>query len=126
MSKLFQSFANKVAHATGRPVTFAACVALVALWAMSGPFLGFSDTWQLIINTTTTVLTFLQVFLIQATQNRDTVAIHSKLDELLRAGPAENRFVGIETLTEEELDELRARCEERARKEAGSVTNPAS
>jgi low affinity Fe/Cu permease len=126
MSKLFQTFANRIAHATGRPATFAACVALVALWAMSGPFLGFSDTWQLIINTTTTVLTFLQVFLIQATQNRDTVAIHAKLDELLRAGPAENHYLGIERMTEEELDEVRRQCEERARKEAGPSTDPAS
>ncbi len=126
MSRLFQRFANMVAHATGRPATFAACVALVALWALSGPFLGFSDTWQLVINTTTTVLTFLQVFLIQATQNRDTLAVHAKLDELLRAGPAENFYVGIEKLTEEELEAVRRACEERARKEAGSDTNPAS
>jgi low affinity Fe/Cu permease len=126
MSKHFQRFANAIAHATGRPATFAACVALVALWAMSGPFLGFSDTWQLVINTTTTVLTFLQVFLIQATQNRDTLAIHAKLDELLRAGPSENSFVGVERLTEEELHAVRRACEERARKEAGSSPDPAS
>lgn len=126
MTKLFQTFADRIAHATGRPATFAACVALVALWALSGPLLGFSDTWQLIINTTTTVLTFLQVFLIQATQNRDTVAIHAKLDELLRAGPAENHYVGIEAMTEEELDDVRRGCEARARKEAGPLAGPAS
>jgi low affinity Fe/Cu permease len=126
MSKLFQHFANAIAHATGRPATFAACVALVVLWALSGPFLGFSDTWQLVINTTTTVLTFLQVFLIQATQNRDTLAIHAKLDELLRAGPADNHYVGIEKLTEEELEMVRRACEEQARKEAGPSTGPAS
>jgi low affinity Fe/Cu permease len=126
MSKLFQHFANTIAHATGRPATFAACIALVALWALSGPFLGFSDTWQLLINTTTTVLTFLQVFLIQATQNRDTLAVHAKLDELLRAGPSENHYVGIEKLTEEELEKVRRACEERARKEAGPSSDPAS
>lgn len=119
MSKHFQAFANATAHATGRPVTFAACMALVVFWALSGPFFGFSDTWQLIINTSTTVLTFLQVFLLQATQNRDTVALHAKLDELLRAGPSENRYVGIERLTEEELTILRRACEKRALDEDG-------
>ena len=120
MTKLFTTFSNTIAHVTGRPATFAACVALVVLWALSGPFLGFSDTWQLIINTTTTVLTFLQVFLLQATQNRDTVAIHAKLDEILRAGPAENRYVGIEKLTEDELNAMRRACEEQARAEDGA------
>lgn len=126
MSKLFQHFADTIAHATGRPATFAACVALVALWALSGPFLGFSDTWQLVINTTTTVLTFLQVFLIQATQNRDTLAIHTKLDEILRSGPSQNRYVGVERLTEEELHLVRRACEDQARREAGSSDKPAS
>ena len=76
---------------------------------------GFSDTWQLIINTGTTVVTFLMVFLIQNTQNRDGEAIQTKLDELIRSSAAQNQYIGIEHLTEEELDELRAKCEMRAK-----------
>jgi low affinity Fe/Cu permease len=87
----------------------------VLVWAISGPYFGFSDTWQLIINTGTTVVTFLMVFLIQNTQNRDGAAIQTKLDELIRTSAAQNRFIGIEHLTEEELDELRTRSETRAK-----------
>ncbi|HEY0354245.1 MAG TPA: low affinity iron permease family protein, partial [Enterovirga sp.] len=102
---------------TGRPITFAFCVVVVVAWALSGPFFHFSDTWQLIINTGTTIVTFLMVFLIQNTQNRDGAAIQAKLDELIRASAAQNRYIGIEHLTEEELDELRQRCETRAKAE---------
>ena len=114
-SRLFNTAASRVAHATGRPITFAVCVGVVIVWALSGPFFGFSDTWQLIINTGTTVVTFLMVFLIQNTQNRDGAAIQAKLDELIRTSAAGNAFIGIEHLTEEELDEIRATCEQRAR-----------
>jgi len=113
-SRAFSEWAAKVAHATGRPLTFLVSVAVVVLWALSGPFFGFSDTWQLIINTGTTVITFLMVFLIQNTQNRDGAAIQTKLDELIRASAAQNVYIGIEHLTEEELDELRKKCEARA------------
>jgi low affinity Fe/Cu permease len=115
VSKTFSHVAEAVAHATGRPLTFAACVAVVLVWALSGPLFDFSDTWQLIINTGTTVVTFLMVFLIQNTQNRDGAAIQTKLDELIRASAAQNTFIGIEHLTDEELEELRKRCETRAR-----------
>jgi low affinity Fe/Cu permease len=114
LSRAFSEWAAKVAHATGRPLTFLVSVAVVVLWALSGPFFGFSDTWQLIINTGTTVITFLMVFLIQNTQNRDGAAIQTKLDELIRASAAQNLYIGIEHLTEEELDELRKKCEARA------------
>src|SRR4051812_19107227 len=117
MSKLFSDFAAWIAHVTGRPLSFALCVVLIVVWAATGPFFGFSDTWQLVINTGTTIVTFLMVFLIQNTQNRDGAAIQTKLDELIRVGTAQNAFVGIEHLTEEELDELRRKCEARAKAE---------
>ena len=123
VSKIFTDVATAVAHATGRPLTFAASVAVIIIWALSGPFFGFSDTWQLIINTGTTIVTFLMVFLIQNTQNRDGAAIQTKLDELIRASAAQNVYIGIEHLTQEELDELRKRCEARA--EAGKIADRA-
>jgi low affinity Fe/Cu permease len=114
VSKVFADIATAVAHATGRPLTFVASLALILIWALSGPVFNFSDTWQLIINTGTTIVTFLMVFLIQNTQNRDGAAIQAKLDELIRASAAKNTYIGIEHLTEEELDELRRKSEERA------------
>ena len=105
----FAEFASRVARAAGRPFTFALSLILILVWAVTGPLFGFSDTWQLVINTGTTIVTFLMVFLIQNTQNRDGAAIQAKLDELIRASAAQNRFIGIEGLAEEELDELRAR-----------------
>ncbi|MGH1573988.1 low affinity iron permease family protein [Methylobacterium sp. P31] len=107
--KAFGEFASRVARAAGRPTTFALSLILIVVWAVTGPLFGFSDTWQLVINTGTTIVTFLMVFLIQNTQNRDGAAIQAKLDELIRASAAQNRYIGIENLTEEELDELRAR-----------------
>ncbi len=111
----FTGFASMVARAAGRPVTFAVSLAVILVWALSGPLFHFSDTWQLVINTGTTIVTFLMVFLIQNTQNRDGAAIQAKLDEIIRASAAQNRYIGIEQLTEEELDELRERCGRRAR-----------
>jgi low affinity Fe/Cu permease len=113
-SKFFTKFSNTIARTAGRPVTFAMCCALVLVWALSGPIFGFSDTWQLVINTGTTVVTFLMVFVIQNTQNRDGAALQTKLDELIRASAAQNAFIGIEHLTDEELDEIRKECEARA------------
>jgi low affinity Fe/Cu permease len=113
----FTSFASKVARASGRPSTVVMCLVVVALWLMSGPFMHFSDTWQLIINSISSVLTLVMAFLIQNTQNRDGAAIQAKLDEIIRASAAHNRYIGIEQLTEEELDELRERCARRARGE---------
>ncbi|MDQ6432765.1 low affinity iron permease family protein [Mesorhizobium sp. LHD-90] len=114
MEKHFTKIANKVAYAAGKPVTFILCVGIIALWAVSGPLFGFSDTWQLIINTGTTIVTFLMVFLIQNTQNRDGAALQTKLDELIRTSKAKNHFIGIEHLTETELEEIRKKCEQAA------------
>lgn len=114
-SRVFTGFATGVAKATGKPVTFALCVAAIVVWGLSGPVFHYSDTWQLVINTSTTIITFLQVFLIQNTQNRDGAAVQAKLDELIRASAAQNRYIGIEHLTEEELDDLRQRCSTRAK-----------
>lgn len=113
-ARAFAHFATVIAHAAGKPVTFIVCCAIVLIWALTGPLFGFSDTWQLIINTGTTIVTFLMVFLIQNTQNRDGVAIQAKLDELIRTSNAANRYVGIEDLTEEELEDLRETCRSRA------------
>lgn len=114
MSKFFSSAASKVAYLAGKPLTFLLCCIVVIGWAVTGPFFQYSDTWQLVINTGTTIITFLMVFLIQNTQNRDTLAVQTKLDELIRTSGAQNRYVGIERLTEEELETLRRVCEERA------------
>ncbi len=114
-NKTFTDAAAWVAHASGRPLTFAAAMLIVLVWAISGPFFGYSDTWQLVINTGTTIVTFLMVFLIQNTQNRDGAAIQAKLDELIRTSAAQNAFIGIEHLTEGELDEIRRICEARAK-----------
>jgi low affinity Fe/Cu permease len=121
VSKLFSHAATAVAGAAGRPVTFALCCAIIFVWAVTGPIFGFSDTWQLVINTGTTIVTFLMVFLIQNTQNRDGAAIQAKLDELIRVSAASNVFVGIEHLTQEELEEIRIKCEQRAAAEAATV-----
>lgn len=115
LTRAFTSFAAGVARATGKPATFALCLTIVVVWALSGPVFHYSDTWQLVINTGTTIVTFLQVFLIQNTQNRDSAAVQTKLDELIRASAAQNRYIGIEDLTEEELADLRRRCETRAK-----------
>ena len=121
-SKAFTQFSNSVAHAAGKPVTFVLCVLVILGWAASGPIFSFSDTWQLIINTSTTIITFLMVFLIQNTQNRDGAAMQAKLDELIRASDSRNQFVGIEHLTQEELDKILAEAEERAKGEGDHET----
>ncbi len=115
-TSLFARFARWTARAAGRPASFAAAVAVVVLWLATGPLFHFSDTWQLVINTGTTIVTFLMVFLIQSTQNRDAQAVQIKLDELIRAVEgAHNALLDLEELTEEDLDRLRARYEELAR-----------
>jgi low affinity Fe/Cu permease len=114
MEKLFIRFATLTAKVAGKPWTFIACLAVVLIWAISGPIFKFSETWQLVINTGTTIVTFLMVFLIQNTQNRDGAAMQAKLDELIFAiRQADARFIGIEHLTERELDAILAEVEAR-------------
>ena len=104
----FEKFASKVTYFTGRPVVFFSAVGLVLLWAVLGPFFGFSDTWQLVINTGTTMITFLMVFVIQQSQNKDTIALQLKLNELVAANKlASNRLIDVEDLSEEELETLK-------------------
>jgi low affinity Fe/Cu permease len=104
----FSRFAKWTARATGRPRTFVLAALVIVIWAVSGPVFGFSDTWQLVINTGTTIITFLMVFLIQSTQNRDSEAMQVKLDEIIRAiGNAKNEVLDLEELEEQELDEIR-------------------
>ncbi|MBI1361159.1 MAG: low affinity iron permease family protein [Alphaproteobacteria bacterium] len=136
MQRMFTRFANNVSEWAGNPLTFIACVFLVVLWGVSGPLFGFSDTWQLVINTSTTIITFLMVFLIQNTQNRDNGALQAKLDELIRSGvDADNKFIGIEHLTDKELnaildevecyaEKLHATRRERRRQEMLAASNP--
>ena len=119
----FTRLAKWTAHAAGHPVAFIVAVAVIMLWALSGPLFHFSDTWQLVINTSTTIVTFLVVFLVQNTQNRDSAAIQLKLDELIRATEgAHNALLDLEELTESQLRRVRNRYEaiaERARGEVG-------
>jgi len=116
-SRVFTRFAKRAAHFTGTPACFVIALAIVAVWACTGPLFGFGDTWQLVINTGTTIITFLMVFLIQNTQNRDTEAMQIKLDELLRSHrPADNALLDLEELEEEELDEMRKSYEALARR----------
>ena len=103
-ARLFSKISGKLTRASGSPLASILAMLLIIGWALSGPLFGFSDTWQLVINTTTTIITFLMVFIIQQTQNKDTVAIHLKLNELIACHEkASNRLVDIEDLTEEEL-----------------------
>lgn len=124
---VFTRFAKWAARAAGKPGTFIAAALVILVWAISGPIFDFSDTWQLVINTSTTIITFLMVFLIQNTQNRDTEAMQIKLDELIRAvSNAQNTMMNLEELDEKELDEIRAKYEklaENARKKLQSTNS---
>jgi low affinity Fe/Cu permease len=111
----FARFAQKVSHVTGRPNTFILAVAAIVAWGVTGPFFGFSDTWQLVINTATTIITFLMVFVIQNTQIRDTIAMQIKLDELIRVTrTASNKLLDLEELDDRELESLRQTYEKLA------------
>ena len=107
MNRKFVQFANYVAEASGYPWVFAAAALTVIVWLVTGPMFQFSDTWQLVMNTLTSVITFLMVFLIQTSQNRDSTAIQAKLDELIRVTNAKNLFVGLEELSPDEIAEVR-------------------
>ncbi|HEX6436415.1 MAG TPA: low affinity iron permease family protein [Candidatus Binatia bacterium] len=118
----FSRFAKSTAKITGKPVTFMIAVSIVVVWAIMGPMFGFSDTWQLVINTGTTIITFLMVFLIQNTQNRDSEALQVKLDELIRATHgAQNALLDLEELEEEELDRIKAGYEKIAERARGEL-----
>lgn len=118
----FTKFAKWTSRITGQPSAFAVAAGTLVVWAFSGPFFGFSDTWQLIINTGTTIVTFLMVFLIQNTQNRDSEALHVKLDELIRSTRgANNQLLDLEELEVEELDKLRDEYEALAEKARTSL-----
>jgi len=119
VSKLFSDIAKVISTAVGRPWGFLLAAAAVILWGITGPIFNFSDTWQLVINTTSSIVTFLMVFLIQNAQNRDSAAIQVKLDELIRVSAAHNSLLGIEHLTDQELEEIRDKCEARAKAELG-------
>ncbi|MDO1559730.1 low affinity iron permease family protein [Brevundimonas sp. 2R-24] len=117
MHRLFTHLSTAVARWAGRPLAFVLCLTIIAVWALTGPIFDFNDTWQLVINTGTTIVTFLMVFLIQNTQNRDNAALHAKLDELLHAvRAADERFVGIEHLTDKELEQVLEEVEARAQR----------
>jgi low affinity Fe/Cu permease len=121
-TSVFTRFAKWASRAVGRPVAFTIAMAALVLWAVSGPLFGFSDTWQLIINTGTTIVTFLMVFLIQNTQNRDAEAMHVKLDELIRSNKtAHNALLDLEDLEEDELDRIRADYERLAAQARGEL-----
>jgi low affinity Fe/Cu permease len=118
MNDLFHRFAAGTARVVGSPRSFIIAAAIIVVWGLTGPLFHFSDTWQLIINTGTTIITFLMVFLIQNTQNRDSKTVNLKLDELLRSiKGARNRLVQLETLTDAELEELRCEFHELHEKE---------
>ena len=118
LSNLFTQTSGRAAQASGRPVTFLIGAIAIAAWALSGPLFGFSKTWELVVNTGTTIVTFPMVFLIQKTQDREGAALLAKLDELIRTSAARNVFVGIDKLTEDELAELRQSWTARARSRA--------
>lgn len=114
MERLFSYFAGKTALFAGKPITFALAVAVVVVWAITGPIFDYSETWQLVINTGTTIITFLMIFLVQNSQNRDSAAIQAKLDEIIRAiGDANDEFIGIEHMTESEIEKIRQDLEEK-------------
>jgi low affinity Fe/Cu permease len=115
MRKYFNLWATRTSTAAGQPVTFIVAVGIIVLWAVTGPLFHYSDTWQLVINTGTTIITFLMVFLIQNSQNRDGAAMQAKLDELLRAvDKAREQFIGIEHLTDQQIELLRTALERHA------------
>jgi low affinity Fe/Cu permease len=132
MDEWFRRFAHRTAEVVGRSYAFLVAVTVIGVWALTGPLFHFSDTWQLVINTGTTIVTFLMVFLIQNTQNRDAHAIHLKLDELIRANKhARNSLLALESLSDDELHTLQHEFEElrdrvaKARKEAAArVSRP--
>ncbi|MFD1950802.1 low affinity iron permease family protein [Sphingomonas arantia] len=121
--RLFTIVATRIAGVAGQPVAFVTAVAIILLWSLTGPLFGYSDTWQLVVNTATTIVTFLMVFLIQNSQNRDAAAMQAKLDELIRAvDTARSQFIGIEHLTEREIERVRSDLERECREADGDLS----
>jgi low affinity Fe/Cu permease len=122
MDRIFTRIASCIAGWAGQPAAFLLALSVVAVWALTGPLFEFSDTWQLVINTGTTIVTFLMVFLIQNSQNRDAAAMQAKLDELIRAlDKARGQFIGIEHLTDTQIEEIRAALEHEAGRDNGET-----
>jgi low affinity Fe/Cu permease len=125
MREMFRKFAQKSSNLVGSPAAFLLAVAVIVIWAITGPVFHFSDTWQLVINTGTTIITFLMVFLIQNTQNRDAKAIHLKLDELIRSvEEARNNLVDLEDMSDDELQKLQDEFQKFRKKHEGDVLQP--
>jgi low affinity Fe/Cu permease len=114
LAHFFAVFSNAVSAGAGKPVTFCVAFVLILAWAISGPFFDYSETWQLVVNTATTIVTFLMVFVLQNSQNRDSKALQTKLDELILTSKAQNKFVGVENLDEDELRKLSKALEKQA------------
>ena len=120
MRRLFNNIAAWIATAAGQPLTFIAACLIIVVWGVTGPLFHFSDTWQLVVNTGTTIITFLMVFLIQNSQNRDGAAMQAKLDELLRAvTKAREKFIGIEHLTDQQIELIRTALERQSKEQKG-------
>ena len=120
MHKTFTRIATLISTIAGQPLSFMVALGVVIVWGVTGPLFHYSDTWQLVINTGTTIVTFLMVFLIQNSQNRDSAAMQAKLDELLRAvGKAREQFIGIEHLTDTEIEMIRTALERQAKRQQG-------
>jgi len=132
MNQFFTNVASRISSYSGKAATFILAVLVIVVWGSSGPLFGFSDTWQLVVNTGTTIVTFLMVFLIQNTQNRDSAALQAKLDELLRAveGAREKDLVGVEHLTDAHIERIRDIVEKDShsnhRREGGETTSHGS
>jgi low affinity Fe/Cu permease len=132
MNQLFTDIASRISSYSGKAAAFVLAMLIIVVWAVTGPLFGFSDTWQLVVNTGTTIVTFLMVFLIQNTQNRDSAALQAKLDELLRAvdGARQHDFVGVEHLTDDQIEKIREVVEKDSRsnhrKDGGKSTSHGS
>jgi len=125
MDRIFTRIAGLIAGWTGQPAAFLLALTVVLVWGVTGPLFHWSDTWQLVINTGTTIVTFLMVFLIQNSQNRDAAAMQAKLDELIRAvDKARGQFIGIEHLTDDQIEEIRTALEDEAAAESGKPHKP--
>ena len=125
MDRFFTWFASKISFISGQPLAFVVAVGTIIVWGVTGPLFAFSDTWQLVINTGTTIVTFLMVFLIQNSTNRDAAAMQAKLDELLRAvDKARGEFIGIEHLSEKQVEEIRSALEKETSGRSGTKAPP--